>query len=64
MTRMDKNLEAQMSSTGENGHLFETIAGIGEVVADVYEVGGEAFSMHSSCWHNVSVGQVRKYYPR
>ena len=44
MTRMDKNLEAQMSSTGENGHLLETIAGIGEVVADVYEVGGEAFS--------------------
>jgi len=44
MTRMDKNLETQMSSTGENGHLLETIAGIGEVVADVYEVGGEAFS--------------------
>lgn len=44
MTRMDKNLEAQMSLTGENGHLLETIAGIGEVVADFYEVGGEAFS--------------------
>jgi len=44
MIRMDKNLEAEMSTTGENGHLLETIAGIGEIVADVYEVGGEAFS--------------------
>lgn len=44
MTRMYKNLESQMSSTGETSHLLETIAGIGEVVADVYEVGGEAFS--------------------
>lgn len=44
MTRIEKNLEAQMSSTRKNGHLLETIIGIGEVVADVYEVGGEAFS--------------------
>jgi hypothetical protein len=33
-----------MYRTGENDYLLETILGAGEVVADVYEVGGEAFS--------------------
>jgi hypothetical protein len=41
---MGKNLDVKMSLTGDNGHLLETALGIGEIVADVYEVGGEAFS--------------------
>jgi hypothetical protein len=41
---MGMNLDDKMSLTGDNGHLLETVLGIGEIVADVYEVGGEAFS--------------------
>jgi hypothetical protein len=42
--RLAKSFDLKMSLKGDNGHLLETVLGIGEIVADVYEVGGEVFS--------------------